>query len=251
MGTKSAVVNVFAAPYEVWTRRKTTPEEALDLCQNHGVSMIEALNVKDKLIEVISTHTAAATRMLRERVDNGLEFHIDNALSTSAEYRNLRDLMPPNEPEALSAYRNEFTEGGLALADEAIKAHGVEIAEGQLLFHGGRWPGDSPTLTTSRPFSTSFCPQVALRNAEWMGKAYDAGRIDLMVVCVTQPKTKAYVYSRDGNHGNEKEVVFASGAKLTHVGETHIADFPVSKVTSGLQEERKNVPAYLVQVEIS
>ncbi len=119
------------------------------------------------------------------------------------------------------------------------------------LFHGGHWASDNPTITTSRPFSTSFCPQVALRNAEWKGKAYDAGRVDLMVVCVTQPKTKAYAYSREGNHGNEKEVVFASGATLTRVRETYIADIPVSKVTSGIQTEEKVVPAYVVEVEIS
>lgn len=251
MGKKAAVVNVFDTPYEVWTRRKTTIEEAIDLHKNNGLSMIEALEVRDKLIEVVSTHIGAATRMLRERADNGLEFHIDNALDRSAEYRDLRDLMPPNVPEALSSYQSEFSEDGLALADEAIKSHGVEIAEGQFLFHGGYWASNSPTLTTSRPFSTSFCPQVALRNAEWKGKAYDAGRLDLMVVYVTQPETKAYVYSQEGNHGNEKEVVFASGAKLTRVRETHIADLRVSKVTTGLRQEYKVVPAYLVEVEIS
>lgn len=123
--------------------------------------------------------------------------------------------MPPDVSEALSSYQGEFSNDGLALAAEAIKAQGVQIAEGQFLFHGGHWAGDSPTITTSRPFSTSFCPQVALRNAEWQGKAYDAGRVDLMVVFVTQPETKAYGYSLEGSHGNEKDVVFASGAKLT------------------------------------
>jgi hypothetical protein len=251
MGGKAAVVNVFATPYEVWTRRKTTIEEALDLHNNAGLSIIEALEVKDKLTEVVATPAEAATRMLRVGADNGLERHIDDALDTSAEYRHLRDLMPLDVSEALSSYQGEFSEDSLTLADEAIKAHGVEIAEGQFLFHGGQWPSDSLTSNTSRPFSTSFCPQVALRNAEWKGKAYDAGRVDLMVVRVTQPKTKAYAYSREGNHGNEKEVVFASGAQLTRVRETHIADITAYKVNSGLQQEKKVVPAYLVEVEIS
>lgn len=251
MGKKAAVVNVFAKPYEVWTTRKTSIEEAVELHKNQGLSMIEALEVKDECIEVVSTHTEAAVHMLRERADNGLEFHIDDALDTSAEYRDLRDLMLPDVPEALSSYQGEFSEDGLTLADEAIKAHGVEIAEKQFLFHGGHWTSDSSTITTSRPFSTSFCPQVALRNAEWGGKAYDADRVDLMVVCVKQPETKAYAFSREGDHGNEKEVVFASGAKLTRVSETYITDFPVSKVTSDLQQEHKVVPAYLVEVEIS
>jgi hypothetical protein len=218
---------------------------------NKGFPVIGASQVNDKLIEVVSTHAEAATRMLRQRADNGLEGHIDRALDASTEYRDLRDLMPPNEPEALSSYQGEFSEHTWAMADEAIKAHGVEMAEGQFLFHGGCWASESTIFTTSRPLSTSFCPQVALRNAEWRGKAYDAGRVDLMVVCVRQPKTKAYAYSREGNHGNEKEVVFASGAQLTRVRETHVADIPVLKVTSGIQMEEKVVPAYLVEVEIS
>ncbi|WP_217425228.1 hypothetical protein [Pandoraea cepalis] len=244
-------MNVFATPYEVWSKRDTTTEEALDLVTNKGLSFIDAFQVNDRLIEVISTHTEAATRMLRQRADNGLEGHIDRALDASAEYRALRDLMPQDVPEALCSYQGEFPKHDWVMADEAIKAHGVEIAEGQFFFHGGRWACGSPTLTTSRPFSTSFCPQVALRNAEWKGKAYDAGRVDLMVVRVTQSKTKAYAYSREGNHGNEKEVVFASGAQLTRMREIHIAAIPVSKVTSGIHREEKVVPAYVVEVEIS
>ncbi|MDR5833323.1 hypothetical protein [Caballeronia sp. LZ034LL] len=251
MRTKAGVVNVFATPYEDWSKRDTTTEEALDLARNKGLSLIEALQVNDKLIETVSTHTEAATRMLRLRVDNGLEGHIDRALDASAEYCYLLDSMPQNVPEALSSYQGEFSDHDWAMADVAIRAHGVEIVEGQLLFHGGRWASDTPTLITSRPFSTSFCPQVALRNAEWRGKAYDAGRVDLMVVCVTQPKTKAYVYSREGDHGNEKEVVFASGARLTRVREKYISDILVSKVTSGTQTKEKVVPAYLVEVAIS
>jgi hypothetical protein len=127
----------------------------------------------------------------------------------------------------------------------------VEIAAGQFLFHGGYWANDSSSFTTPRPFSTSFCPQVALRNAEWKGKAYDAGRVDLMVVRVTQPKTKAYAYSRNGNHGNEKEVVFASGAQLTRVSETWVANIPEYKMTSNSRSIEKIVPAYVIEVDIS
>lgn len=245
------IVNVFATPYEDWSIRDTTDEEASDLVKNKGMSVIEALHVKDKLIGVVSTHTEAATHMLRQRVCNGLEGHIDRALDASAEYRDLRNLMPQDVPEALSSYQGEFSGHDHAMADEAIKAHGVGMAEGQLLFHGGYWGSGSSTFTTSRPFSTSFCPQVALRSAEWRGKAYDAGRVDLIVVRVTQSTTKAYAYGRDGDHGNEKEVVFASGAQLTRVRETHITDIPVLKITSDLQTHEKVVPAYVVEVEIS
>lgn len=251
MVKKAGVVNVFATPYEDWSTRDATLAEVEDLVKHKGLSLIEALTVNDKLLEVVSTPFEAAARMLRERADNGLESHIDSALDQSAEYRDLRASMPQEQPEALSAYQSEYLDHDQAMADEAIKAHGIEMAEGQFLFHGGHWASDSSTLTMSKPLSTSFCPQVALRNAECRGKAYDAGRVDLIVVRVTQPKAKAYVYGREGNHGNEKEVVFASGAQLTFVGETRIAEMPVSKVNSDLQTEQRVVPAYLVEVEIS
>lgn len=93
MGRKAGVVNVFTTPYEVWSKRDSTIEGALDLVKNKGLSMAEALKVKDKLIEVVSTHTEAATRMLRQRADNALEGHIDSALDASAEYRVLRELI--------------------------------------------------------------------------------------------------------------------------------------------------------------
>ncbi|CFL01740.1 hypothetical protein [Burkholderia pseudomallei] len=121
-------MNVFATPYEAWSKRNTTTDEALDLVKNKGLSVIEALQVNDKLIDAVSTHTEAATHMLRQCADNGLEGHIDRALDASAEYRILRDLMPHDVPEALSSYQGEFLEHDWAMADEAIKAHGVEIA---------------------------------------------------------------------------------------------------------------------------
>ncbi|MFT8930769.1 MAG: hypothetical protein ABF976_06300 [Acetobacter syzygii] len=251
MGKEAGVVDVFSTPYEVWSKRDTTIEEALDLVNNKGLSVIEALQVNDKLIEVVSTHAEAATRILCQRSDNGLEGHIDRALDASAEYLTLRKLMPQDEPEVLSAYQGKFSECDWPTADAAIKTYGVAIAEGQCLFHGGHWASDNSSITTSRPFSTSFCPQVALRNAEWNGKAYDAGRVDLMVVCVKGTTNKAYAYSREGNHGNEKEVVFASGTQLTRVNETFIADIPVSKALPNSSLVEKCVPAYVVEVELS
>ncbi|GAP25471.1 MULTISPECIES: hypothetical protein [unclassified Gluconobacter] len=251
MGKEAGVVNVFDKPYEVWSKRDSTMEEALDLFNNKGLSMIEALQVNDQLIEVVSTHTEAATRILRQKVDNSLEAHIDRALDASPEYLNLRKLMPQDEPEALSLYQGKFSECEWPMADAAIKTYGVEIAEGQCLFHGGHWTNGSSPINTSRPFSTSFCPQVALRNAEWNGKAYDAGRVDLMVVRVRGGKNKAYAYSREGNHGNEKEVVFASGAQLTPINETFIDNILVSKVLPNSSLIEKLVPAYVVLVELS
>jgi len=250
MRRKIGVVNVFDKPYRVWSRRKTTTEEALELVRKEGLSLIEALEVNHELMEEVSTHTQAASRMLRVLADNGLEGHVDRALDSSSEYHYLCEQMPREVPAALDAYQGMFPEYDQFEVNEAINTYGVKIAENQVLFHGGQWPTTGSTFVTSRPFSTSFCPQVALRNAEWRGKAYDAGRVDLMVVRVTSLATKGYVYSREGSRGNEKEIVFASGGQLKHVRETHIADIKVRKIASGIREVEKIVPAYMVEVEM-
>ncbi len=243
-------IDVFAVPFEDWSIRDTTLEEATKLVKSGGLSLVEALHTKDKLRAVVSTHVEAADYMLRKRADNALENHVERALDGSVEYRDLLALMPAQTPSALESYQEEFPEHDAGKADEAINAHGVKLAVGQMLFHGGKWPAGKEGLVSTRPFSTSFCPQVALRNAEWRAKAYDANRVDLMVVRVGESATKAFAYRREGNHGNEKEVVFASGANLTRVRETHIVDLTVSKVDEGLRRHEKVVPAYLVEVQI-
>jgi hypothetical protein len=251
MTRQVGIVDVLETPFEDWSERRASIEEAKSLMEREGLPLWEALRPKDQLLEKVCTHTEAAARMLRVRADGALENHIANALEKSAEYGDLQALMPKEVPKALQSYQGQFSKKDWPKADEAIKNHGVLMAEAQFLFHGGRWSSDDSTLTTSRPFSTSFCPQVALRNAEWGGKAYDAGRVDLMVVRVADPKTQAYAYRQDSAHGHEKEVVFASGAQLTRVRETYIGDIPVPKKGDGFNPVLKDVPAYVVEVEIS
>ncbi|MEQ7775684.1 hypothetical protein, partial [Xanthomonas hortorum] len=150
----------------------------------------------------------------------------------------------------LASYQSEYQGHLLREADEAINVHGVAMPEGQFLFHGGVLSGNDRSFTTTRPLSTSFCPQVALRNAEWKGKAFDAGRVELALLRVQGQSHRAFVFGTGGDHSHEKEVVFASGIQLTRASETYVTDVDVVKVTSSLQELRKKVPAYLVEFEI-
>lgn len=247
MNNKSVIVNVFANKYERWQTRSASLEELTDRVKNQGMSMADACHIKTQLINLISTHSEAASYLLLEHADNGLAQHIEKALESSTEYRQLLKQMPKSTPKALTTYQSRFSDADIAQADNAIKAYGILISEGQILFHGGHWTSHEPSIVTLHPFSTSFCPQVALRNAEWKGKAYNSGRIDLMVVRVTNPKTKAYVYNLRGKHAHEKEVVFASGALLTRVRETFITNY----TAYSNYQLTANVPAYVIEVEVS
>ena len=245
------VIDVFAAPYELWSTRKTSIEETLALMENHGLSLGKASEIKERLLRSIATHTEAAAYMLEARVDNALENHVDAELRKSAALKELRAFMPSVTPVPLRAYQNEFPAVDMAHVDSIINTYGVTLAEGQMLFHGGACPSSVQSQVTIRPFSTSFCPQVALRNAEWRGKAYEAGRIELMVVRVTDARTKAFVYGAKGSKGHEKEVVFASGARMTQTGRQHICDMVVSRVDANYRTVDKVVPAYVVRVDLS
>ncbi|WP_415578118.1 hypothetical protein [Gluconobacter japonicus] len=248
----SGIVDVFLRSYEQWSYRDATNKE-LSSRLKAGRPLIEAMHVKDSREVSVSTSFEAASYILRTGSDNGLKNHIDQALAQSAEYAALRRRMPQPDPHALIAYQNRFTEDDMAAADIAIEQYGITLADGQILFHGGFWKNPPDTiLTTSRPFSTSFCPQVALRNAEWKAKAYHAGEINLMVVRVHRPQTKAYILRLDGEKGNEKEVVFASGAKLALMNKTFICQTRVyGEWSSNGGSPSKDVPAFVLEVNIS
>lgn len=248
--TKVGIIDVLATPYDVWRTRDATVDESLEM-QKQGYSRVESLTINEHLTERIATHKQAASYLLREGLANGLESHIDRALEASIEYCAIRALMPSLVPPALEAYQGMFLASGLSSADAAIRANGIQLAEGQMLFHGGCWPGADSIFETTRPFSTSFCPQVALRNAEWKGKAYDADRLELMVVRVAQAATRAYIYGREGSHGHEKEVVFAGGARLTLIQQTRMKDVMAFGMASAGRPPQKMVPTYLLEVALS
>ena len=84
-----------------------------------------------------------------------------------------------------------------------------------------------------------------------MGKAYDANRVELMVIRVTQPKTKAYLFGPDGDLHHEKEVVFASGGHLRRLNSHFITDIKAYKMTKDFVADEKVVPAYVTEAELS
>ncbi|WGE89861.1 hypothetical protein [Actinobacillus arthritidis] len=163
--------------------------------------------------------------------------------------------MPSKTPAQLTNYqRRHILDNSVS---QVINEIGCVLTEGQFLFHGGSWWGNNEIgseCITTRPFSTSFSPQIALLNAEWTGKAYDAGIIDLLVLKVVQPYTKVFSYKIKGtDKGHEKEVLFASGAKLRLVKTELIrSDYKVYKaIPNSIECIDKEVCFNVRLVEIS
>lgn len=239
------LVNPFAVPYESWKTRMATQEEMIDACERTG-QFIQFVN--DELLAKIMTPFEAAKYIASVGADNGLGNHINLALDNDKNFACWRKTMPSKTPSELSYYQKKYPNYDFDRVNIEINMNGAILPEGQFLFHGGIWP-NVEDVVTDRPLSTTFCPQVALRNAEHKGKAYEENQIDLIVLRVQNPRSKAFVYRRKGtNLGHENEVLFATGAKLRLRSKTLIrSDYLVVK----WQHPDKHVPIYVLEVDIS
>lgn len=208
------LVDTFSSPYQKWTTRRATSEEAEEIYKRTG-NIVGAMNVNDQLIAEIKNPFEAAKYIANEGADNGLENFIDRALDGSGNFSSWRKAMPPQTPAILSDYQRNYPNCDFTEVSKKIDEIGSTLSAGQYLFHGGVWP-NAQQFTTNRPLSASFSPQVALRNAEHKGKAYEAGKIDLFVLRVATSRSKVFAYRRKGtSFGHEKEILFAQGAVLT------------------------------------
>lgn len=232
----------------MWSYREATQQEMID---HYRASGFMSRQIKDRLEYRIKSAAEAAEHMIRTRVDQALENFIDRALADNFAFNAVRQQMPASTPASLNEYQSSYPHYDPSAVDADINRLGVLLAEGQYLLHGGCWFTDGDSFITKRPLSATFCPQIALRSAEWRGKAYDANRVELMVIRVTRPQTKGYLFGPDGDLKHEKEIVFASGAHLKRLNEYFIEDITVYKVTDGLQEVKKVVPAFVTEVELS
>lgn len=205
-------------------------------------------HIKVAMMAKIADARAAADYMARVAVDNGLSNHIQTALSENSAYKAWQSAMPSKTPTEISRYQKDYQKSDLLAVSTEIDRYGRPLSPEQCLFHGGLWPGGG-SFVTSRPLSTSLCPQAALRNAEYKAKAYDAGRLDLFVLRAINPTTKAFVFKRTGTKlGHESEILLESGLNLTLKSEILIR----SNYRSGkCGHPDKEIPIYVLDVDVS
>lgn len=239
------IVDTFSQPFEAWTRRSATEDEML---ANYRLTGAMYQDTNDKLIATVTNAFEAAMYMATVGVDNRLVSHINEALDHDHSYKQWRLAMPKRTPPGLKKYKSSYPNYDADQVNKEINEFGHYLSPGQVLFHAGVWPGGS-SLVTDRPLSTSFCPQVALKNAENKGKALGAGRIDLFVIRVAGSATKAFAYKRKGMAlGHENEVVFAAGASLSLRAETLVReDYPVGNTFP----EQKYAPVYVLEIDLT
>lgn len=247
---KLEVVDVFKDnEYKIYSTRKRRLDEI-------KVPQDALLPINVKLEKTISTSLDAAKHVAEKSADPKMQRHISDALDNNEALKKIKQKMPSKTPKALTDYQQKYSDVDKIKANDEINKIGVFLPDGQELYHGGNLTGvEDNSLITNNPLSTTFDPQVALRNAEHNGKAYDEGQININVIKVKDPKTKAFVYKQKGTKfGHEKEVLFASKAKIKiikqHIISTERKAYKASKEIAGKILE-KIVPVYVTEIELS
>ncbi|CZV89494.1 Uncharacterised protein [Enterobacter cloacae] len=195
----------------------------------------------------------AAEFLAANQHESRLDRFVVKFLDTSEEYLKWLSHMPSVVPVELLDYQGSYPPKDFNIIDQAVKKHGIHLPDGQFLFHGGLWPSDEnaepySTFVTDRVLSTSFCPKVALNNGEWRGKAWDADRLDLIVIKTNASKTKAFIYDKElAGHGHELEVLFAKGATLKFISESKPFK---NRVAHKYQCAPKDINTYVIYAEL-
>jgi hypothetical protein len=196
----------------------------------------------------INTVLEAANHIAVHYPDNGLGNYVCDVLDASADYKAWIKAMPGRKPKAIATYQSNYDKRDDAAVNSDILTYGDTLDAGQILFHGGHWTGGTGTTVMSRPLSTTFNPNVAFVSALWKAKAYDAGRLDLIVLKTATAATKAYVFNRRGKLSHEREILLPANTTLKFVRETcQQTAFNVTKV----DRPDKTIPIYVVEVEVS
>ncbi|WP_336984069.1 hypothetical protein [Acinetobacter soli] len=244
------LLDTFSQPYEIWSKRKLTPE---DLKSRKYNTWEIAEGVNDKLDKTISSALDAAHHMAQVGVDSGLAHFIEDSIESSREFKIWRSSMPSRIPPNIKNYQNSYPNCDFEAVNSEIQEIGCLPSEEQCFFHGGYiFEVGINELSTCRPLSTTLCPEVALREATHNGKAFHQGEIHLYVLKVVQPQTKVYVFRQNGSKmGYEKEILLAAGAKLKVESKSLINESYPTGIYESFKEIKKDVPVYVIEVSVS
>lgn len=241
-----SIVDIFSKPYELWEERDPTLEEI-----QGGASPLEKIKVRK--IKTITDHIKAAKHIAQVGLDNSLQHFVSEALEKNVAYKSWKKAMPAKTPSSIQKYKTSYPACDFSAVDRDIQQYGTILPKGQVLFHGGGWWSDKVSKILKKPLSLTFCPQIAMTEAQSSGKAYDVEYIELFVLTFHNCNTKSFVFSR-GKLEHEYEVLLGAGALLTRLQSSLVNEnltvFKADPQCIG-RFLKKQVPVYVSQVDVS
>lgn len=241
-------INFFDYVYVIHEYREPTKEEIKFAADNNILITYMYIGVECGIKKVIPSAFGAAKHMAEVHSDNELGNRLSNFLETGDEFKQWKINIPKITPKELHKYQNIYVTSDLCAVNKEILENKTVLTFGQELFHGGRWDGPVGGIKiTTRPLSTTFCPQVALREADHGDKAYREERIDICVLKIMHDDIHAYAFGNEGNHGNEKEVLLEDNLIIKKVSEEKFCDKYHAYVPPN---KEKYIPVYVVVLEV-
>jgi len=185
-------------------------------------------------VEIANTPLEFAEITARKIYVNKLQTALENALRVSEEYKKCISLMQPlaNVP-SIQKYRTRYPHFDSDGVDHEIKLYGGLLHPGQVLFHGGVWPGSNEgnifgqKITLTKPLSTTLCAGVAGAHSN----SHNPKQIWVITVS-SLICTPAYLFSNKGNQplADEREVLFSSGAIIECIAGRQLEHYQILEV---------------------
>ena len=207
-------IDLFKHSYDVPIYRDATDEE---LKKNPELILQHYGKIQCGVQRTLSTSKDVVKYIVEENGDNAYENCLDDLFMSFPEYKKWEsafDLSPDSE---LYIYQNERTSDYDKL-DEEIRKYNFYLNDGQRVFRGAFGDIHQKNYSFSTPISTTLYSVVAY-NEIIRNITKDEDRIIFDLV-VDKSKTNVFYYgSKTGSHSNEKEVLFASGARIQVIGD--------------------------------
>lgn len=149
-----------------------------------------------------------AILMSHSHDDSALPNALHDNLEKNTPYKTAKKLSPYlKDVPAILRYRNRYKSHKSTEVISEILNAGVSLPAGQILFHGGPWPGSSfvppvgAVFATSKPLSTTLCPQVAAVHSLYEPKGF----IWIIKISTNIP---CFVFNnKNSSHGHEFEIL--------------------------------------------
>lgn len=243
MNKKVDKIDIFEDnPLDIIDIRSATPEEMAEKKDTEKPFNISD-TIKREVVGTLKDPLELATAILKDNIN--MEHTINDELSKNKAYKNAQS---PKTPKSILKYQKSNNKKLQDKVNEEIKEHGVDLAKGQVLFHGGlpnTKVGD--TIETTDTLSTTLNPHVAISNALHNGKAEEEGELNLNILTTKDEDIKAFIFNNRTKHSNEKEVLLENNLQLTVKNKIKVREMKVI----GKRGKEKIVPMYITEHEVS
>lgn len=205
-------IDLFENPYHIYSYREPTDEKIMENPQ-----LLCGEGVEDKIIKTLSTSKDVVKHVVEEMGDNKYENYLLDKLAEDEKFEQWDTLKDFSKGCELDLYQNARSCNFPKLNDE-IKSYDCFLEKGQRVFRGCFGDISKKNINECTPISTSLFPTVAY-NEILRNTTKDEDRIIFDLV-VGKSKTNVFYYgSKTGSHSNEKEALFASGARIQVIGD--------------------------------